>query len=41
LTPAAQGTVGAKLDDLARPVRAGEGYAFPALCLNVGTRKPA
>ena len=40
LAPEAQAKVRARIDDLAQPHRAGDGYAFPALCLNVGTRKP-
>jgi hypothetical protein len=40
LSPEAQAHVRARLDDLARPFRAGEGYALPAVCLNVATRKP-
>ncbi len=36
-----QAKVRAQLAELARPFRAGDGYAFPALCLNVATRKPA
>jgi ubiquinone/menaquinone biosynthesis C-methylase UbiE len=40
LAPVAQAKVRARMDDLAEPFRAGDGYAFPALCLNVGTRKP-
>ena len=41
LTSEAQGTVRARFAEMAQPFRAGEGYAFPALCLNVATRKPA
>jgi SAM-dependent methyltransferase len=40
LAPGAQAQVRARLDDLAQPLRAGDGYAFPVLCLNVATRKP-
>jgi SAM-dependent methyltransferase len=36
----AQAKVRARISDLAQPFRAGDGYVFPALCLNVGTRKP-
>ena len=41
LAPAAQATVRTKLAELAQPFRAGEGFVFPAFCLNVATRKPA
>jgi ubiquinone/menaquinone biosynthesis C-methylase UbiE len=41
LAPDAQAKVRAQIDDLAQPFRAGDGYAFPVLCLNVTTRKPA
>jgi hypothetical protein len=41
LTPEAEARVRARLDDLTQPFQAGESYAFPALCLNVATRKPA
>jgi ubiquinone/menaquinone biosynthesis C-methylase UbiE len=41
LTPAAQAHVRARFDDLAGSYRSGEGYALPAACLNVATRKPA
>jgi ubiquinone/menaquinone biosynthesis C-methylase UbiE len=41
LAPDAQATVRAHIDDLAQPFRAADGYAFPVLCLNVTTRKPA
>lgn len=41
LAPEAQAKVRAHMADVAQPFRAGDGYAFPALCLNVGTRKPA
>jgi len=37
----AQAKVRSQLEEMARPFAAGEGYAFPALCLNVATRKPA
>jgi ubiquinone/menaquinone biosynthesis C-methylase UbiE len=40
LTPEAQAHVRARIDDLMRPFRAGEGYALPAVCSNVATRKP-
>jgi ubiquinone/menaquinone biosynthesis C-methylase UbiE len=40
LTPEAQAKVRARMGDLAQPFRAGDGYAFPVLCLNVGTQKP-
>ena len=40
LSPEAQAHVRARLDELAQPFRAGERLAFPALCLNVATRKP-
>jgi SAM-dependent methyltransferase len=41
LTPETQAHVRARFDDMAEPYRSGEGYALPALCLNVATRKPA
>jgi SAM-dependent methyltransferase len=41
LTPEAQAHVRARFDGMAEPYRSGEGYALPALCLNVSTRKPA
>ncbi len=41
LAPEAQAKVRAQMDAAAQPFRAGDGYAFPALCLNVATRKPA
>lgn len=41
LAPEAQARVRTHLDQTAQPFRAGDGYAFPALCVNVGTRKPA
>jgi ubiquinone/menaquinone biosynthesis C-methylase UbiE len=41
LAPEAQGKVRARLGDMAEPFRAGDGYAFPVLCVNVATRKPA
>jgi len=41
LAPEAQAKVRARTDEMAQPFRAGDGYAFPALCLNVATRKPA
>jgi len=41
LAPEAQTNVRTHLDDMAQPFRAGDGYAFPVLCLNVATRKPA
>jgi ubiquinone/menaquinone biosynthesis C-methylase UbiE len=40
LAPDAQAKVRALIDELAQPFRAGAGYAFPVLCLNVATRKP-
>lgn len=33
--------VRAHIDDMAQPFRAGDGYAFPALCVNVATRNAA
>jgi SAM-dependent methyltransferase len=39
LSPAAQAPVQADLAEAAQPFRDGDGYAFPALCLNVATRK--
>jgi hypothetical protein len=41
LAPEARARVRARLGEMAQPYRAGDGYAFPALCLNVATRKPA
>lgn len=41
LAPDAQARVRARLGETAQPFRAGDGYAFPALCLNAATRKPA
>jgi SAM-dependent methyltransferase len=41
LAPEAQAKVRTHLGEMARPFRAGEGYAFPVLCLNVATTKPA
>lgn len=41
LAPEAQASVRARIEEMARPFRSGEGYAFPALCLNAITRKPA
>ncbi len=37
----AQAKVRTQLDDMAQPFRADDGYALPALCLNVAARKPA
>jgi hypothetical protein len=41
LAPEAQAKVRTRLVETAQPFRAGDGYAFPAVCLNVATRKPA
>jgi ubiquinone/menaquinone biosynthesis C-methylase UbiE len=41
LAPEGQAKVRTHLDEMAQPFRAGDGYALPALCLNVATRKPA
>jgi ubiquinone/menaquinone biosynthesis C-methylase UbiE len=41
LAPEAQAKVRTRLDEMAQSFRAGDGYAFPVLCLNVATRKPA
>lgn len=41
LAPEAQAKVRAHMEHVAQPFRAGDGYAFPVLCLNVATRKPA
>jgi SAM-dependent methyltransferase len=41
LAPEAQAKVRTRLDEMAPPFRAGDGYAFPVLCLTVATRKPA
>lgn len=40
LGPEARGRVREKIDEIAQPFRSGAGYAFPALCVNVATRKP-
>jgi hypothetical protein len=40
LDPEAQEPVREKITEMARPFRSGAGYAFPALCVNVATRKP-
>jgi ubiquinone/menaquinone biosynthesis C-methylase UbiE len=40
LAPAVHTTVRTKVAELARPFRSGDGFAFPALCLNVATHKP-
>jgi SAM-dependent methyltransferase len=40
LAPQAQAKVRTRLGELAQPFQAGDGYAFPALCLNVAARKP-
>jgi hypothetical protein len=37
----AQRRIRARIDEMARPFRSGDGYAFPALCVNVGTHRPA
>lgn len=41
LTPEIQAKVRSRIDDMAQPFRARDGYAFPVLCLNVATRKAA
>jgi len=41
LAPAAQAKIRARLEDTAQPFRAGDGFAFPAVCLNAATRKAA
>jgi SAM-dependent methyltransferase len=41
LPPEAQAALRTRLAEAAQPFRAGDGYALPALCLNVATRKPA
>ncbi len=41
LAAEAQAEVRAQMDAAAQPFRAGDAYVFPALCLNVATRKPA
>jgi len=41
LAPEAQAKVKTRLEDVAQPFRAGDGFAFPALCLNAVTQKPA
>ncbi len=41
LTPEVQAKVRSRIDDMAQPFRARDGYAFPVLCLNVATRKAA
>jgi hypothetical protein len=41
LASEAQAKVRTQLDEMAQPFKAGGGYAFPVLCLNIATRKPA
>jgi len=41
LAPEAQAKVRMHFGEMAQPFQAGDGYAFPVLCLNVATRKPA
>lgn len=41
LTPDAQAKVRARLTEDGRQFRSGDSFAFPALCLNAATRKPA
>ncbi|HEX7128032.1 MAG TPA: methyltransferase domain-containing protein [Thermodesulfobacteriota bacterium] len=41
LAPADQATVRSRIDEAARPFRAGDGYTLPAVCVNVAARKPA
>jgi SAM-dependent methyltransferase len=41
LAPDAQRQVRARLDEMAQPFRSGDGYLFPALCVNVGTHRPS
>jgi len=41
LTADGQAKVRTLIEDMAQPFRADDGYAFPVLCLNVATRKPA
>lgn len=41
LAPEARAKVRTRLGEMAQPFRTGDGYAFPVLCLNVATRKPA
>jgi hypothetical protein len=41
LSPAAQAKVRARLEETVAAFRAGDGVAFPVLCLNVATRKAA
>jgi SAM-dependent methyltransferase len=40
LGPEAEARVRARIGEMTQPFRSGEGYAFPALCVNVATRKP-
>jgi hypothetical protein len=41
LAPDAQRRVRARIDEMAQPFRSATGYAFPGLCVNVGTHRPA
>jgi hypothetical protein len=41
LDPEAQAQVRARIAEMAQPFRAGDGYAFPALCVNVSTHRPS
>jgi len=41
LTPEVQQKVRTRLEQMAQPFRAGDGFAFPALCLNAVTHKAA
>jgi hypothetical protein len=40
LDPEAQTRVRTRIAEMTQPFRSGDGYAFPALCVNVSTRRP-
>jgi len=41
LDPEARTRVRARIAEMTQPFRSGNGYAFPALCVNVSTRRPS
>ena len=41
LDPEAQARVRARIVEMTQPFRSGDGYAFPALCVNVSTPRPS
>jgi hypothetical protein len=41
LDPEAQARVRARIVEMTQPFRSGDGYAFPALCVNVSTHRPS